>query len=611
VGRLSAGATLLFIAGITPHAFAQLKVGDLSTDLSGSLSAGYTADYGNLTASDHGLTAGGTASLTGSYYNPGFFSFNIQPFYNQSRTNSDFQSITDASGVNANASIFSGSNFPGSISYSDIINGQGNFGVPGVANYTSHGDSQVFSIGWGEHVANLPSLSVGYQQGTNNYSIYGANTNSSSDFHSFVANSSYSLVGFNFNASFHYSTVQSQLPQLYSDQQAENSNSGTTSYSVGLGHALPWHGTFSAGATRSDLDYASSEGKYNGNLDTAYTGLIFNPVEHFTFGANAQYLDNLTGALYQSIATAGGIVAQGTLPTESSHALDLTGFASYLVPAWHMSFNGTEQYQGQSYAGSGLDSTSLTGTATYTNVLMGGMLNATAGAVRSQISTDNATHVGLIGSVNYTREIRRWSVSGLVNYAADQETLLASYLTNTFGYSGSASRRFSRRMTWTTVASGSKSGLVGESGSTSFSQAYSTSVLVNWISGTMAYSRSSGNAILTGAGLVATPVPLPILTSAAVVLYGGRAYSFGVGASPMRGLTLSASYSQAVSDTDNDSTTSHNNTSQLTATVLYRVRKTYFQAGYARLLQSFSASGAPPSMLGSFYFGLTRWFSFF
>jgi hypothetical protein len=601
----------VLVAVMAPHALAQLRTGELSADLSGSLSAGYTADYGNLTASDHGITAGGAANLTGSYYNPGFFSFNIQPFYNQSRTNSDFQSITDASGVNATASIFGGSDFPGSISYSNVYNGEGNFGVPGVANYTSHGNSDVFSVGWGEHVAKLPNLSFNYQQGSNQYSIYGTDTNSTSDFHSFVANASYSLVGFNFNAGYHYSAVQSQLPQLYSDQQPEKSDSDTSSYSLGLGHALPFHGTFTAGAIRSDLDYGSTEGNYKGTLDTAYSGLIFNPVDHLTFGANAQYLDNLAGQLYQSIVSAGGIAAQGQMPAESSHSLDLTGFAAYAVPVLHMTFNGTDQYQAQRFAGAASESDSFTGSATYSNFLMGGTLNATVGAVRSEISPTNATRLGFIGSVNYSREVRRWSLSGFVNYAQDQQTLLASYLTNTLGYSGSAGRRIGRRSTWTSVASGSKSGLAGQSGSTSSSQSYSTSVFVRWISGTMAYSRSSGNAILTGSGLVATPVPLPVVSAAAVVLYGGHAYSFGVGANLARGVTLSAAYSQAQSNTENGDANSNNNTSQLTATMLYRVRKTYFQAGYARLVQGFSASGTPPSMLGSLYFGLTRWFSFF
>ena len=96
-----------------------------------------------------------------------------------------------------------------------------------------------------------------------------------------------------------------------------------------------------------------------------------------------------------------------------------------------------------------------------------------------------------------------------------------------------------------------------------------------------------------------------------VVLYGGHAYSVGIGATPIRGLTASVAYSQALTNTTDSSVNSNNNTSQLTATVVYRVRKTYFQAGYERLVQGFSASGVPQSMLGSFYFGITRWFSFF
>jgi hypothetical protein len=333
-------------------------------------------------------------------------------------------------------------------------------------------------------------------------------------------------------------------------------------------------------------------------------------VERLTFGVNAQYLDNLTGQLYQSIASAGGIAVQGP-PAESSYALDLTGFAAYVVPALHMTFNGSEQYQEQHFAGAALESDSLTGTATYANVLMGGLLNATGGVVRSAMSPSNATHLGFIGSVSYTREIRHWSVSGLVNYAQDQQTLLASYLTNSFGYSGSMSRRLGRRFTWTSVASGSKAGLTGQSGSDSSSQAYSTSVLVKWLSGTVAYSRSSGNAILTGSGLVATPIPLPVVNPTAVILYGGRAYSFGMGATPVRGLSLSASYSQAQSSTENGSAGSNNNTAQLTARIIYLVRKIYFQAGYTKLVQGFSATGTPPSMLGSLYVGLTRWFTFF
>ena len=63
------------------------------------------------------------------------------------------------------------------------------------------------------------------------------------------------------------------------------------------------------------------------------------------------------------------------------------------------------------------------------------------------------------------------------------------------------------------------------------------------------YSESSGNALLTSTGLVATPVPLPIINPADVVLYNGKSYSVGLGATPFHGLVLSANYAQALSST--------------------------------------------------------------
>ena len=45
--------------------------------------------------------------------------------------------------------------------------------------------------------------------------------------------------------------------------------------------------------------------------------------------------------------------------------------------------------------------------------------------------------------------------------------------------------------------------------------------------------------------------------------------------------------------------------------MLYQFRKLGFQAGYSRLVQGFSVTGTPPTMVGSFYVGVSRWFNFF
>ena len=83
------------------RASAQVKSGEASVNLSGTVSAGYSDDYTNVAGSDHSIVGAGAADLSGIYYNPNFLSFDIQPFYNQSRLNSSFQSITSSSGVNA------------------------------------------------------------------------------------------------------------------------------------------------------------------------------------------------------------------------------------------------------------------------------------------------------------------------------------------------------------------------------------------------------------------------------------------------------------------------------------------------------------------------------
>ena len=112
---------VLLLAGsflLIPPAVAQLRLGETSNTLNGTLSAGYNGDFGNQgMPSDHGLSFGGTGTLSGYYYNPNFLSYGISPYVNQARDNSTYQSISDSSGVNITSSIFAGSKFPGSITY--------------------------------------------------------------------------------------------------------------------------------------------------------------------------------------------------------------------------------------------------------------------------------------------------------------------------------------------------------------------------------------------------------------------------------------------------------------------------------------------------------------
>jgi len=590
-------------------ASAQVTVGEnLNMNLNGNLSFGYTGDYGNMVPSDHGLTAGGNADLGGSYYNPGFLSFHIQPYYNQSRANSSYQSISDSSGVNATADIFSGSHFPGSISYNKSYNSEGNFGLTGVPNYTSHGNSDVFSVGWAMNVPELPRVQLSFQDGSNDYSIYGTDSNSSSSYDSFSANSSYMFAGFNLGGGYRYVKTQAQIPELVSGQAAEETASRGNSFFGSLSHHLPWNGGFSAGVSRSDSSAESVGGSYSGTIDILNAGLSFAPVTNLNVGTTAQYNDNLAGSLISTVIAAGGVVENTSQQT--SHSLDVTSFAIYRIPTLHVSFMGTIEDREQSVFGRNIGDTAITGNVSYSNSLFGGFVNALTSVTENLIG-DNTT-LGVLSSVNYTRLLFGWNFAGAFNYSENQETLLVAYSTGGYGYNGSVGRKFGENTYFALSGSGSKSGLTGNSGTDSFTQSYSGSLtLRRWASFNANYSKSSGNSILTGAGLAPIPIPLPVATPSSVVLYGGHAYSFGIGSSPMKRLTLSASYARAMSDTVSNSLTSNNRTEMLTSQVNYQFRQMHFLGGFTKLVQGFSVVGGPPTMVGSFYIGVQRWFNFF
>jgi hypothetical protein len=96
-----------------------------------------------------------------------------------------------------------------------------------------------------------------------------------------------------------------------------------------------------------------------------------------------------------------------------------------------------------------------------------------------------------------------------------------------------------------------------------------------------------------------------------LILYGGHSYSFGLGSSPIRKLTIGASYSRATSNTTNAGIGSWNANKQLNTYFQYQFRKMYLNGGYASLSQGFSASSKPPAAVSSYFVGVSRWFNFF
>lgn len=601
-----AGALLLAIP-----AAAQITLGEFSTNANGVISAGYNGSYGNDIGSDHSLSLGGSGTFSGFYYNPNFISFNASPYLNQSRDNSAYQSISNASGVNFDSSIFGGSHFPGAISYAKAYNSEGNFAIPGVANYTTHGDSQTFGVNWSELLPGLPSLSAGFQMGSSQYSIYGSNDNGTTNNRSFNLRSGYTLKGFNLSAYFSDGDSNSDIPQvLQNSTQSETATSSNRAYGFTVGHALPLHGGFSGNVNSSEYNSEFLGNSSNGTVDTYTATAGFQPTNKFHFSVSTNYSNNLSGTLYEAVVGAGG-VAQAPDLGQGSHSLDLVASASYaLLP--NMQALAFADHREQSFLGESFTASSYGGGMTYGRPLFGGSFNAALSLTDNTVSTSSQNSLGLNGTVNYNRRFQDgWVVGVAFGYAQNVQTLLVTYTTSSYSYSGNVRRRFGK-FGWSAGGGVNKTLLTEVAGSTNSNESFFTSISYSrWLTANGNYSKSSGSAIETGAGLTPNPIPQPVVPIDDQILYGGTSYSFGLSSSPVRRMTIGASFAKANSNSNLQGITSTNDTKLFNVLIQYQFRKMYLTGGYSNLLQGFSASGLPPENVSSFYIGLTRWFNFF
>ncbi len=595
---------MLLLAG---SAGAQLKTGDFTNQLSGTLSAGYNADYGNMTSSDHSWGVGGVANLSGSFYNPGFLSYNANFYLNQSRANSDFQSISSASGLSASATIFGGSLYPGSVSYSKAYNSEGNYAIPGLANYVTHGNSDSFGINWNENVPGLPSASVAFDLGSSKYSVYGTNDQGTNAFHALNFHSSYNAAGFNMGAYYNIGGGHAQIPQVVSGVQDSESHTGNDGLGFNVTHRLPMSGSVSAGINRSDWNTNYMGLNSTGTIDIFSVIANIQPLTKMSVGGSLNYSDNLTGQLYQAVLAGGGVIPASE-SNQSSNSLDLVGTVGY-APFDHLQTTAYVERRTQQFLGDTYGDTTFGVSAVVARDLVGGSFNASVNAAGNQEDRTGDNTLSFSTNENYSRVILGWNVNGSFGYAQNAETLLVTYLNSTYNYLGNIRRRWGN-LNMSAGAGGSRTGLTAQPGTVSSTLTYEASFGYSpLITATGSYSKASGEALATGSGLV--PVQPPILPSSLVTLYGGDSYSFGLASAPARGLLVTANYGRSKSNTSNSGITSQNLDDEFSALIQYQVRKLSFNSGYSRLAQGFSGSGLPTEVISSFYVGVSRWFNFF
>lgn len=605
-------AAALLLSAVSLHA--QARLGELSTSMTGTIAPGYSATYGNQTPSTHSWALGGAGNLTGSYHNPNFLSFNLGYYLNQSRANSSFQSISNASGLDASTSIFSGSHFPGSISYSKAYNSDGNYAIPGVADYVTHGNSDTFGINWSENLPDAPTFSAGYQTGSSRYTVYGANDEGKNRFHSINLHSGYRLAGFTLGAFYADGTSHAEIPQIITGGAITQTRTTNGAYGFNVAHVLPLRGSFSGTFTRSNFtsDYLGYQS--TGTIDLLSAQAAIHPIQRFSFSANASYSDNLSGQVIQQIVTAGAVVP-GLDSNQSSSALDLMGVAAY-SPSENMQAALSVERRTQSFLGTNYGVTSYGGSWSYAHALLGGNLNSSvmASANRADQNGPNQNgedSLGFSAAENYSTKIAGWNLAGSFDYAQNVQTLLVTYMNSFYNYSGTARHSWGRLFLGLSAAA-AHTAITDQPDTASRSQSYNGTL--GWgtmITGSGSYSRASGQALVTGAGLIISPVPPPVIPSTLVSLYGGTSYSFSLSSTPVRHLIMSASYANSDSSTATAELSSANQNKQFNTLIQYQYRKLNFTSGYARLEQGFSSSALPPQSVSSYYMGVSRWFKFF
>lgn len=611
IGKYAGLMLLLAFARVT---VAQVQIGeDLRMRMGGLLTAGYNADFGTLIPSDHSLNFGGNAELTGDYYSPSFLNFTLVPYYNRSAADSSFQSLTNSSGVDGTVNLFSGSHFPGFASYHYTRDNTGTFGLSGTPNFTTVGTGHTFGVGWSELVPGLPTLSASYSQSDGGGTLYGTNESSNSSTRTFNLRSNYHRAGWNLNASYTHLAVDSKVPLFLSGEIAGDSSKSTgNNYGINGSRNLPWNGMLSLGYIRTSYagDFASTLQQNtdftNYTTNTEMANIQFHPTTKLGLFASQNYTDNLNGFFYQSIVNNGGGVPIQPQNSQSNSST-IAGGASYLIlPNLFSSAQIT--YFNQTYFGKSYDGSYFSCTLGYNKRILN-LFTVSATALDSTNKfVENA--LGFILNVNGFHNFGPWETSANYSYAQNVQTLLVTYTTSYSNYSGNVHRLLGRGRQWTGAFNGTHSGFSNDKGSSSHSEAFSTSLALRHVAMTASYTKSSGQSLLTSTGI--QPIqPTPGLPPVGLIVYNGKSYGGALSLTPRPRLSITGTYTHAESDTLSSTIFSNNRTEIFYGQVQYRLRRVSLLSGFTKFKQGISAAGSPPGETYSYYIGVARWINFF
>jgi len=606
--RLKFQIAVLGLAGIgwlAPPASAQVEVGEVNATMAGDLGFGYSGSMSDPGQSAHGTSITGTGYLKGYYHDPKFVTFLVQPSYGRNQDDSDLQSIFNTGSVSARAAILDGSNFPGNIIFNKTFSSAGQFGIPGASGLLTKSDSQAFAINWHEQVPDWPTLALGFSNSSGESSLLGTSENSHSRMRAYSLHSGYELLGFSLGGDITHNNTAANSFLLAGTQETTDTTS--TTYGISVAHTFPLHGYFSTRYSRSDYNStaASEDSTAYGTADNISSTLGFMLKVPVTITAN--YTDDMFGSIQQSLISTGTYVPINSLAPKSSQ-LALSASSQYV---WHaVSFSGYVNHIEQSIGGDTYSTTQGGGTVGYNfaRFLKGLFVNAGVVDTANEYGNQRAA---LIGGVNYAHYLGPWAFHTSFSYDQSTNTVGIVYTNSSMNYAASIGRRFTDQLRWSASFSGGHTAIEEQAGNGTHSEGFYSYLTWRTFSASASYSLSGGTSILTQSGLLLQPVPLPAPAFGGLTTFSARSVGGGVGWSPMRKLSISGSYSRSNSNTQNFAVTSTNFSDQIYSRLSYRFRKVSFNSGYYRVRQLISASGTPPTTIGTFYGGISRWFDFF
>ncbi|HEX6503464.1 MAG TPA: hypothetical protein VF011_09455 [Terriglobales bacterium] len=604
--RWQTGLLLLWV--LAAGAQAQVTVGDnLNMSMNGFLGFGYSGNYGAADGvSGHGIYGSGDGNLTGFYYNPNFLSFNVRPFYNRNQDNGSFASVLRDTGLDASTSLFGGTHFPGSISYSKAFSNGTQYGIPGGVGLIADSATQNFSVTWSEFLPDLPSLTATFADNSSSSTIQGETGSTDSSARTFNLISNYKIDGWGLTGFLNHQNFAVTLPAFLSATNSR-SESSATSYGVSANHSLPLSGAFVANYNRTDYGTETGNFRTSGSTDTADALAAFHPTQKFSINGEVRYIGNLIGALQQSF------LPGGTPPLavggEKSQGVSLNTYGTYNLGHGFM-LVGYGGRQMQTFAGVDYTTNRVGGTLTYSYAQpLFGVLYLSFGMVNNATNNSGGS-LGFVGNVTLKKRLSEWELQTDFSYAQNVQTIIAAYTTSNYSYGGLVRRRFGANMYWTASYRGLQSGLTQFAGYGNRSDTFMTNFTRGRYGMSGSYSKSHGTALLNSTG-VFTPTPLvPVLTPDQV-LYNGKSYGVGAFVSPLRRMVITVNWYKVRSDTLTASLASANNSDRLYGQMQYNLRKLSFRAGYWRVFQSITGNGFRPVTDNTYFFNISRWFDLF